>query len=283
MSRKIVVGTVQFTRILGDKRKNIEKASIFIRQAAKQNAKIISLPELFSTGYFPYGKVSDQYFEWAETIPGPTINEMCALANDLDVYLIAPIYELDDVSLVHYNSAAVIAPDKGVIGKMRKRHIPSVKPHMIEKYYYAPGNTKYPVFNIEGWKVAISICYDRHFPETFKLSTLHGAQIVFSVNNTPTPRSEKMWYAEIEVAASSCGLFIIQNNVVGEEPEFFGKSFMAGPRGDIISKLSSEEGILVQELDRTELERARLYYKPVWDTNWSDFGLVEDEAVKSFL
>ena len=283
MSQKIIVGTVQFTRSLGDKKKNIERASEFIKEAAKQGAKIISLPELFSTGYFPYGEVSDKYFDWAETIPGPTINEMCAIAKDLDIYLIAPIYEIDDISLVYYNSAAVISPDTGVVGLMRKRHIPSVKSNMIEKYYYAPGNPKYPVFDVEGWKIAISICYDRHFPETFKLSTLHGAQIMFSLNNTPTPRSEKMWYAEIEVAASSCGLFIVQNNVVGEEPKFFGKSFIAGPRGDIIGKLSSEEGVLVQELDRAELERARLYYKPIWDTNWSDFGLSEDQPVKKFL
>ena len=159
----------------------------------------------------------------------------------------------------------------------------TVKPNLIEKYYYAPGNMKYPVYDIEGWKIAISICYDRHFPETFKLSTLHGAQVVFSVNNTPTPRSEKMWYGEIEVAASSCGLFIIQNNVVGEEPKFFGKSFIAGPRGDIMDKLSSEEGVLVQELDKDELVRSRLYYKPIWDTNWLDFGLTQDQAVKKYL
>jgi N-carbamoylputrescine amidase len=268
-----MVGTTQFERTLGEKENNIKKAKELLRDAASKGAKIISLPELFSTGYFPYGEVSDEYFSWAETIPGPTIDEMSELSKSLDIYLIAPIYEIEEVTLVHYNSAAIISPKKGLIGIMRKRHIPAVKPFMIEKYYYAPGNIKYPVFDVEGWKIAVSICYDRHFPETFKLSTLHGAQIVFSVNNTPTPRSEKMWFAEIEVAASSCGIFIVQNNVVGEAPGFFGKSFIANPRGDVICQLKSDEGILVVELDRLDLEQARTYYKPIWDTNWSDFGL----------
>ena len=274
---KINVGTIQFTRVLGKKKENIEKAIIFINEAAKKGAKIISLPELFSTGYFPYGEIKNEYFEWAENIPGPTTNKICDIAKDLNVWIIAPIYEIDAISFVHYNTAAIISPQKGVVGLMRKRHIPSVQPYMVEKYYYAPGNIKYPVFDIDGWKIAISICYDRHFPETFKLSALHGAHIVFSVNNTPTPRSERMWYAEIEVASSSNGIYIVQNNAVGEEMKFFGKSFITDPSGGIIGQLASEEGVLVKELEKKEIATARIYYKPLWDTNWSDFGLINEK------
>ncbi|MBW2148977.1 MAG: carbon-nitrogen hydrolase family protein [Deltaproteobacteria bacterium] len=276
MGKKIVVGTVQFTRKLGDKEENIKRASRFIRMASQEGSKIISLPEFFSTGCFPSGKVSNEYFKWAETIPGPTTGGMEQLAKELNISIIAPIYEIDAISLVYYDSAAVITP-KGVIGRYRKRHIPS-GPHMIEKYYYAPGNIKYPAFDVENCKIAVSICYDRHFPETFRISALHGAQIVFSVNNTPTPRSLKMWFIEIQAASSSSGIFIVHNNAVGEEHGFFGKSFVAGPTGDVICQLDDEEGILVKELDLSEVELARLHYKSIWDTNWSDFGLSNEES-----
>jgi N-carbamoylputrescine amidase len=277
MTRKIVVGTVQFTRNLGDKEENIKRASKYVKLAAQQGAKIISLPELFSTGYFPGGDtVSNEFFRWAETIPGPTTAKMAVLARDLNIYLIAPIYEIDEASLVYYDSAAVIGPE-GVIGRYRKRHVPSAAPYLIEKYYYAPGNIKYPVFKAEGWPFAVSICYDRHFPETFRLSTLHGAHVIFSVNNTPTPRSLKMWFMEIQVAASSNGVFVVQNNVVGEEMNFFGNSFIAGPQGDILGQMEKEEGVLVKELDQDEIVQARLGYKPIWDTNWSDFGMTNEE------
>jgi N-carbamoylputrescine amidase len=277
MTRKIVVGTVQFTRKLGDKEENIKRASKYVKLAAQEKAKIISLPELFSTGYFPGGDtVSNEFFKWAETIPGPTTAKMEVLANDLNIYLIAPIFEIDEASLVYYDSAAIIAP-KGIIGRYRKRHVPSAAPYLIEKYYYAPGNIKYPVFKAEGWPFAVSICYDRHFPETFRLSTLHGAHVIFSVNNTPTPRSLKMWFMEIQVAASSNGVFIVQNNVVGEEMNFFGNSFIAGPQGDILGQMEKEEGVLVKELDQDEIVQARLGYKPIWDTNWSDFGMTNEE------
>jgi N-carbamoylputrescine amidase len=201
---------------------------------------------------------------------------MAVLARDLNIYLIAPIYEIDEASLVYYDSAAVIGPE-GVIGRYRKRHVPSAAPYLIEKYYYAPGNIKYPVFKAEGWPFAVSICYDRHFPETFRLSTLHGAHVIFSVNNTPTPRSLKMWFMEIQVAASSNGVFVVQNNVVGEEMNFFGNSFIAGPQGDILGQMEKEEGVLVKELDQDEIVQARLGYKPIWDTNWSDFGMTNEE------
>ncbi|MBW2148979.1 MAG: carbon-nitrogen hydrolase family protein [Deltaproteobacteria bacterium] len=276
--KKITVGTIQFTRKLGNKEENISKASKYITMAAEKGAKVISLPEFFSTGYFPGGdKVSNEYFQWAETIPGFTTSEMEQLAKKLDIYLIAPIYEIDQISLVYYDSAAVIGPE-GVIGRFRKRHIPSVNPRMIEKYYYAPGNIKYPVFDVFHWKIGVSICYDRHFPETFRLLALKGAQIVFSVNNTPTPRSLKMWFAEIEVASSSNGIFIVQNNAVGEDFHFFGKSFIANPKGDIMCQLGSEEAILVQELNQAEVEEARLSYKSIWDTNWSDFCLTDEQS-----
>jgi N-carbamoylputrescine amidase len=133
------------------------------------------------------------------------------------------------------------------------------------------------VFKAEGWPFAVSICYDRHFPETFRLSTLHGAHVIFSVNNTPTPRSLKMWFMEIQVAASSNGVFVVQNNVVGEEMNFFGNSFIAGPQGDILGQMEKEEGVLVKELDQDEIVQARLGYKPIWDTNWSDFGMTNEE------
>jgi N-carbamoylputrescine amidase len=274
MERKVKVGTIQFTRKFGDKQENIERARGFIEEAASQGAKIISLPEFFSTGYFPVPgneEMNNDYFKWAESIPGPTTDQIEEIAKSLDVYVIAPIYEIDELTRVYYDSAPVVSPS-GVIGLFRKRHIPSL-PRLVEKYYYAPGNIQYPVFETQYCRIGISICYDRHFPETFRHLALKGAEVVFSVNNTPTPRSLKMWFAEIEVAANSNGIYIVQNNAVGEELEFFGKSFITGPRGDTLFKLEDEQGVLVAELDLREIEDARLHYKSLWDTNWEDFGL----------
>jgi N-carbamoylputrescine amidase len=274
MERKVKVGTIQFTRKFGDKQENIESARGFIEEAASQGAKIISLPEFFSTGYFPVPgneKMNNDYFKWAESIPGPTTDQIEKIAKSLDIYVIAPIYEIDKYTRVYYDSAPIVGPS-GVIGLFRKRHIPSL-PRLVEKYYYAPGNIQYPVFETQYCRIGISICYDRHFPETFRHLALKGAEVVFSVNNTPTPRSLKMWFAEIEVAANSNGIYIVQNNTVGEELGFFGKSFITGPRGDTLFKLEEEQGVLVAELDLGEIEDARLHYKSLWDTNWEDFGL----------
>lgn len=269
----VSVAAVQFSRKLGDKTYNVNRAIELIEDAAKSGASLIGLPELFSTGYFPGTKeVSNEYFGWAETIPGPTTDEIAKCASSSGVHVVAPIYEVEPRSRLYFNTAALIGPD-GVVGRYRKRHIPAI-PSMIEKFYFSPGDLGYPVFDIGHCRVGISICYDRHFPETFRHLALGGAEVVFSVNNTPTPRSKRMWFPEIQVAASSNGFYLVQVNSCAEaEKDFFGLSAVIGPTGEVIAKLDENEDVLVQEIDLGAIAEARLHYGSTRDVRLEDLGL----------
>lgn len=272
-SAVVSVAAVQFSRRLGDKTYNIKRAIEHIEAAARKGASVIALPELFSTGYFPgAAEVSNDYFAWAEPIPGPTTDEIAKTASALGVHIVAPIYEIEPRSRLYFNSAALVGPD-GLVGRYRKRHIPEI-PSMLEKFYFSPGDLGYPVFDVGGCRVGVSICYDRHFPETFRHLALAGADVVFSVNNTPTPRSKRMWFPEIQVAASSNGFYIVQvNSCVEEEKPFFGLSAVIGPTGEVISQLEETEAILVQEIDLDEIATARLHYGSIRDVRLEDLGL----------
>lgn len=268
----VVVAGIQFTRKLADRRHNVDRAAALIREAAGRGATIVALPELFNTGYFPGGRsVSTDYFDLAEPIPGETTEELIALAADLGIHIVAPIFEFDLERALYFNAAAIIGPE-GVVGRYRKRHIPALA-HMIEKFYFVPGDIAYPVFDVGGCRIGVSICYDRHFPETFRHLTLRGAQVVFSVNNTPTERSKRMWFREMEVTASCNGLFVVQTNACGEREGFFGQTALASPTGVVVDHLGDEEGVLVREIDLAEIARARLHYGAVRDAVLADFGL----------
>ncbi len=89
---------------------------------------------------------------------------MRALAKELHIALIVPVYEVEQEG-VFYNTAAVIASDGAYLGKYRKTHIPHVAPGFWEKFYFRPGNLGYPVFDLGFAKIGIYICYDRHFPK----------------------------------------------------------------------------------------------------------------------
>lgn len=102
------VAGVQFRADI-DKGTNIKKATEFIREAASKGANIVCLQELFNMVYPGYEQ-KEESFELAETIPGPTINQMSELANELAIVLIAPIYE-KVLRGKYYNTAVLLGRD----------------------------------------------------------------------------------------------------------------------------------------------------------------------------
>src|SRR6185369_9211757 len=76
-----------------DKQVNIARAAELIRQAAAEGAAIACLPELFNTMYFCLWERPD-YFDLAEPIPGPTTERISALARELRIIVVCPIFEV---------------------------------------------------------------------------------------------------------------------------------------------------------------------------------------------
>ncbi|MEX2147361.1 MAG: nitrilase-related carbon-nitrogen hydrolase, partial [Candidatus Rokuibacteriota bacterium] len=104
-----------------DKETNIRTAIGMVREAAGRGASIICLPELFSTMYFCV-ETRREYFDWAEPIPGPTIDRMSDVARETGTVVIAPIFERASDGRF-FNTATVIGPDGALIGKYRKSSI----------------------------------------------------------------------------------------------------------------------------------------------------------------
>ena len=105
---------------------------------------MICFQELFYGPYFC--QVQDEvYYEYAESVPGPTVERFQPLAHDSRMVLVLPVYEQEQPGVL-YNTAAVIDADGTYLGKYRKHHIPHVK-GFWEKFYFRPGNLGYPVFD----------------------------------------------------------------------------------------------------------------------------------------
>lgn len=102
-------------------------------------------------------------------VPGPTTERFQALAKELGLVIVLPIYEVANEG-EYYNTAAVIDSDGSYLGKYRKHHLPNL-PSFWEKFYFRPGNLGYPVFDTAVGRVGVYICYDRHFPEGWREPT----------------------------------------------------------------------------------------------------------------
>ena len=250
----------------GDKESMIKAHETYARDAAAQGAKVICFQELFYGPYFC--QVQDAaYYEYAESIPGPTTERFQALAAELGMVMVLPMYEKEQEGVL-YNTAAVVDADGTYLGKYRKHHIPQVN-GFWEKFYFRPGNLGYPVFDTAVGKVGVYICYDRHFPEGWRELGLGGAQIVFNPSATSRGLSAYLWQLEQPASAVANEYFIGAINRVGSEPlgdnDFYGQSYFVDPEGKFVGGVGDtyESELIVRDLDlsliRTVRERWQFY------------------------
>jgi N-carbamoylputrescine amidase len=244
----------------GDKRSMIDSNIAMAREAAAQGAKVVCFQELFYGPYFC--QVQDpQYYSYTETVPGPTTEEMCALAKETNMVLVVPVYEQEQIG-VYYNTAFVVDADGTYLGKYRKHHIPQVE-GFWEKFYFRPGNLGWPVFQTAVGPIGVYICYDRHFPEGWRALGLGGARIVFNPSATSRSLSSHLWRLEQPASAVANGYFVGAINRVGVEDlgdnEFYGDSYFVDPRGQLVGEAASgtDEEVVVRDLDMEVVKAAR--------------------------
>jgi N-carbamoylputrescine amidase len=109
-------------RCLPEPEENFERAVRFIRNAAKQGAQIVCLPELFRSQYFCQTE-DHANFALAEEIPGASTTALSELARELRVVMVASLFEKRRAGVYH-NTAVVMNADGELNGKYRKMHIP---------------------------------------------------------------------------------------------------------------------------------------------------------------
>ena len=271
--REVRVASIQMAMQVGNKEANLSKGLARIEEAAEKGAKMILLPELFTTEYFAWWR-DNKYFDYAEPIPGPTTDQVSALARRLSVYVIAPFYEKEGPGM-YYNSAVLIGPRGDILGRQRKMHIPAVK--SLEKLYFQPAKPNFPVFQTTYGKVGICICYDRLFPEVCRALALNGAEIIFvPIAGTIFPK-----VSTLDSRALENVLFVVAANKVGEEGghRYTGGAMVVDPEGQIIVQGDAEENIIMADIDLDDVENARRKFPYFRDRRPELYGRLLEPAV----
>jgi len=249
---------------------NLQKAMRGIRQAAAQGAEIICLQELFRSQYF-CREENAAFFDLAEPVPGPTTEVLSALAKELQVSIVASLFERRAPGLYH-NTAAVLDADGSLAGLYRKMHIPD-DPLYFEKFYFTPGDLGFQCFETRYSRVGVLICWDQWYPEGARITSLQGATILFFPTAIGWHPSEKAQYGEAQLDAwrtiqrahaIANGVFVAAVNRTGYEGtpesglEFWGNSFVADPFGRILAQAPADrEAVLVVECDPKQSDEVR--------------------------
>ncbi len=268
MTQKVNIGLVQMS-CTDDKGKNLEKAIAKIKSAAAKGAQIICLQELFTSLYFCDVEDYD-HFLLAESIPGPSSNHLSELAKELNVVIIASLFEKRTQGIYH-NTTAVLDADGTYLGKYRKMHIPD-DPGFYEKFYFTPGDLGYKVFKTKFATIGVLICWDQWYPEAARITSLMGAEILFyptaigwahTQNETTNTEQYNAWQTIQRSHAIANGVHVVSVNRVGNEAgvNFWGGSFISNPFGTILHQAShKEEEVIVQEIDLAKTDSYRTHW-----------------------
>ncbi len=240
---RVTVGLIQ-SRAALDPDRNLTAAARRIRLAAEGGARIVCVQELFRSRYFPQVEDTDA-FALAEPIPGPTTERLCPLARELEVVIVASVFEARAPGVYH-NTAVVIDADGAVLGKYRKMHIPD-DPGFYEKFYFTPGDLGFRTFRTRYAYIGVLICWDQWFPEAARLAALGGAEIIFyptaigwGAGESGTARRAQLeaWELVQRSHAVTNGVYVAAVNRVGREGKitFWGNSFAADPAGRVLAQ-----------------------------------------------
>ncbi|MCQ8877030.1 carbon-nitrogen hydrolase [Pseudoalteromonas shioyasakiensis] len=271
-SNKLTVALVQQSNS-DNAEQNMAKSIAGIRDAANQGAQLVVLQELHRSLYFCQTEDVD-VFDLAETIPGPSSDTLGELAKELNIVIVASLFEKRATGLYH-NTAVVLEKDGTIAGKYRKMHIPD-DPGFYEKFYFTPGDLGFEPIQTSVGKLGVLVCWDQWFPEAARLMAMAGAELLIYPtaigwdprdDSDEKTRQKDAWVISQRAHAVANGVSVISANRVGHESDpseqsdgiqFWGNSFIAGPQGEMLSEANNtDEQVLVVELDQKRSENVR--------------------------
>ncbi len=265
-NRTITVAAIQ-TSYGPDIDANIAKTAAFVREAARSGAQVVLPSELFQGIYF-CTKQDPKWFETAFPVAEhPCVLAMQTLARELGVVIPVSFFEKDGPR--YYNSVAIADAGGAVLGVYRKSHIPD-GPGYQEKYYFRPGDTGFKAWRTEAGTLGVGICWDQWYPEAARAMVLAGAELLLyptAIGSEPYDAAldtHKEWQRAMQGHAVANAVPVIAANRIGIEDndgvrqKFYGHSFIADHRGEIVASFGErEEGVLMHTFDLTEIESYR--------------------------
>ncbi len=249
------VAAVQMEPKLGEVEANLRSILAKLREAAGGGARLVVFPECALTGYG--FETRDEALDHAEPIPGPSTRAVIEACSELGTFAILGLLERDGDRL--FNVATLLGPE-GVVGTYRKIHLPFLG---VDRFAN-PGDRPLEVLDAVGLRLGMHICYDGTFPETGRVLTLLGADVLVLPTNWPI---QSLTTAEHLPACRAIEnvVYVMAVDRVGEERgfRFAGTSSIADPGGVILAKAGiAEEAILYADVDPAVSRQKRLIRIP---------------------
>lgn len=227
--------------------------------ALPQDAEVVVLPEMFSTGF------SMQTKKLAETMDGPTVEWMRTTTKHKNIVLAGSV--IIEENNIYYNRFIWMLPN-GVCSYYDKHHLFT---YSKEDKYFTPGQKRL-IVSVKGWKILLLICYDLRFPvwssqqvQQTATSTQPEFDAIIYVASWPERRNVA-WKSLLQARAIENQCYVIGVNRVGEDGNkiyYSGDSMVVDPLGTILYHKEHEEDIAAVILNREHIDKIRRCF-PFW-------------------
>ena len=237
-------------------------------EAHAAGSRFVVFPELALTTFFPRYFIEDQneidaFFE--REMPNRATQPLFDEARRLGVGFHLGYAELieEGGETRRFNTAILVGPDGGIIGKYRKIHLPGHAEHLVgkpfqhlEKRYFEIGDLGFPVWKAFDGVIGMCICNDRRWPETFRVMGLQGVEMVVLGYNTPDtnihhhqPVHQRMFHhmLSLQAGAYQNGTWVVATAKAGFEDGhgLIGGIAIVAPTGEIVAQALSEDDEVV--------------------------------------
>lgn len=256
------ISAVQFENRSGDKEYNLSVIESICKEAAESGSDAAAFHECSVTGYtFAARLTGDQLYDIAEEVPeGISCRRLIEIAGRYGIVVLAGLFERGKDGKI-YKTHVCVGKD-GLIARHRKLH-PFIHADIT------PGD-QFTLFEINGWKCGILICYDNNIIENVRATALLGAQVIFMPHVTmctPAPRpgagfvDPELWISRnsdpealrkefdgpkgrewlmkwLPSRAYDNGIYVVFSNPIGMDDDQLknGCSMIIDPFGDIIAE-----------------------------------------------
>ena len=255
-----------------DRDTNERHISEQLRAAAAQGVQLVLLQELHYSPYFCQSE-NTAHFDLAEPIPGPGTEQLSVLARELQLVIVASLFERRAAGLYH-NTAVVLDRDGSLAGRYRKMHIPD-DPGYYEKFYFTPGDLGFSPIPTSLGKLGVLVCWDQWYPEAARLMALADADLLLyptAIGWDPEDSADEQqrqldaWQTIQRGHAIANGIPVLvcnrtgfENDVSGQSAgiRFWGSSFIAGAQGELLAQAADRPELLVARLDMQRGEQVR--------------------------
>ena len=219
-----------------------------------EDADLFIFPEMFLTDY------SFRDFDSVKEGVKRSLNDILSITKEKECFAVVGGPRYTDEGVL--NTAYVIS-DR--IRWYDKINLPNFGP-FSERSTFKSGSEPF-MFDCNGFKFGVIVCYDIFFPELTKMYAMNGADAVICISASPVT-SKVPFERVIPARAVESTVYMLFVNNIGMRGrmEFFGKSRCLTPTGDVSVILDHDPAVRTVELTKDDIEFARMQRPTLADT-----------------